>query len=164
MADLHLNQPAPGLASYFDRKAMEELRVLCNRMGRTYPGGQVSTDRINDKTRTLVTTSVLEALSKSLVYSHIEVGTKADKLMKVPGWVIVELPQNNADDRKLINRIYDEIEKDDDPAAFVSNMTEGNPFPIPTREEATRAWGLRLHIPVHWVDSIVETYGPAPSE
>ncbi len=160
MTDLHLNHPVPGLPSYFNRKAMDELRVLCNRMAQTNPAGQNIPEGEGDVAHPIATRSVLVALSKSREYSHIEVGTQAKSLMKEPGWVIVELPQNSAADREMITRIYNDIEKNE----TVENMLKKHEIKIPTREEATRGWGLRLHIPVHCVDSIVETYGPAPSE
>lgn len=161
MTDLYLNHPVPGLPSYFNRKAMDELRVLCNRMAKTNPAGQNATDGDGVVAHPIATRSVLEALSKSREYSHIEVGTQAKTLMKEPGWVIVELPAASAADRGLMTRIYNDIEAAN---GVAQPMIDKHRIAIPTREEATRGWGLRLHIPVHCVDSVVETYGPAPSE
>lgn len=162
MTDLYVNQPVPGLPSYFNRDAIDDLRGLCNRLEQTSSEHQSTSERSSDQARRIAATLVLQALTDSRVYSSIEVGPRAKPLMKVSGWVIVELPGMNEADRKLIKRVYDEIEKSD-VAGFVSNMTEDQGISIPTRKEAMREWGLVLHIPIHCIDSIVERFGPVPS-
>lgn len=158
MTRVYLNQPVPGLRSYFNDDAFEVLTRLYNELKRITEADAAAGVKSLSRERQGAIIKVVRALSNSLAYPYLQVGGEPKELLvHTPGWVVVQLPKTPAQ-KAVVNGVYNELAKDD-VADVVSSLFEKRP--IPTREEALREESLNLYISVALIDSIVNTYASA---
>ncbi|MDV6277885.1 hypothetical protein R3Q06_30815 [Rhodococcus erythropolis] len=154
MTQIHLNQPVPGLRSYFTPGAIQKLTTQHAKLDAAAQAARV--EDITDVHKSWVR-EAMEMLAASLDYSCIEVSKNVRELLaqSPEGWVKVEVPKTNDSDAKAIERIYDQLQKKE-LTPLVSELAPETPFP--DLSETTRQENLSLHIPVRLIDSVIEPY------
>ncbi|WP_218748464.1 hypothetical protein [Rhodococcus sp. FH8] len=154
MTHIHLNQPVPGLRSYFATGAIEKLKTQHMKLDAAAQAARFGD--ITEDHKSYVR-EAMEMLAASLDYSYIEVSKNVKELLahSPEGWVKVDVPKTNDSDTKAIERIYEQFKKNElEP--LVSELAPATPFPdLP---ETILQDNLSLHIPVRLIDSVIETY------